>query len=181
MKDKVNSYMTDFNSPSCMVGDWDLKGPHIENISEEEYFRRADEKTKEIISGLEKAQKNQVSSAEEALIKIKKITNERYIKIVAIERINTFNQIAIKKKFMNADEAKKVYKNIDDYICSEIGCSIDELIDIRNDDMVKKEKNKIDELHKKYSTKKSSSKNGEFQFVDFSEFYYFYYICTFYK
>ncbi len=178
MKDKANSFMTDFNSPSCMVGDWNFKAPHIEEITEEKYFKRVDEKTKEIINSLEKAQKNQVSTAEEALIRIKKINIERYIKIVAIERINTFNQIVIKKKFKNDDEAKEVYKNIDDYICSEIGCSIDELMDIRNDDMVKKEKNKIDELHKKYSTKKSSSKKGEFQFIDFSEFYYWHFDKT---
>lgn len=48
------------------------------------------------------------------------------------------------------------------------------LMDIRNDDMVKKEKNKIDELHKKYSTKKVVLKR-RISVYRFSEFYYWHF------
>ncbi|ADR34382.1 hypothetical protein Sulku_1721 [Sulfuricurvum kujiense DSM 16994] len=100
---------------------------------------------------------------------------KKYFDTVFIERICTYAQIAEKIE-ISAEKLKEMYaKNggIDKCIADQI-FNIDIIEYLNLKDSMSTDKVTIDEIYQKYSNKKSSANEGEFQFHDWKEFYGWY-------
>jgi len=95
---------------------------------------------------------------------------DKYIDLVAIKRIGTYNQIAIYKKEQEKD-CKKKYCTIKDFLISELKITEKEFNLLISDDKVVKRKEKIDKLFRNQFSSNEDRKKG---FQNFSNFYQWY-------
>jgi len=94
---------------------------------------------------------------------------EKYLDIVAIKRIGTYKQIAEYKE-KSVDEIKNKYKSINSFIASELKIELNELKNLENSVLDKK--NRIDKIFKNQFSGNDDRKEGFGSFEDFySEWY----------
>lgn len=99
---------------------------------------------------------------------------EKYIEYICILRIGEYKIIS-QLEGKEIDKVKNEYRykgGINGWLAEKLGLNTAEEIKLlESNEIVKKERNRIDSIFKKYSNKKSSSKSNEFKFNNFEEFY----------
>lgn len=103
----------------------------------------------------------------------------KYIEYVCIYRVKSgFKAISeIEEINKSEEEIRKLYHSnggIQKWLADELNLTLEELGNLESNDKVIFEKEKIDYIYDKYSQKQSSSKNNDFHFINFFEFYNWY-------
>lgn len=107
-------------------------------------------------------------------MEITKEIKDKYIKYVFIYRARSgFKEISQIPNELTEEELRNKYSTnggISAWLAEKLGINLLQLKNLEIDEEIKEKKEIIDKVYKKYSNKKTSSKEGVFKFNSFSEF-----------